>query len=52
MSDWKETCKTVASHMMVASAVILFTATAIGALVSTLDDESDKEKDDDGETEK
>ena len=45
MSDWKEKCKTIASHMMVASAVALFTATAIGALISTLDDEP-KEKED------
>lgn len=39
MSDWKKTLKTLASHTMMASTVLLITATVIGAVVASMDDE-------------
>lgn len=39
MNDWKKTLKTFASHIMVASTALLITATVIGAVVASMDDE-------------
>lgn len=50
MSNWKESWKTIASMAAVGATAVLVTATVIGALLSTLDDESTTEDSEDGET--
>ena len=49
MSDWKESWKTIASMAAIGATAVLVTATVVGALLSTLDDEGKTEDSEDGE---
>ena len=44
MDDWKKTCQTIANYMIIVSTVALATATTIGALISTLENDKGKDK--------
>tara|TARA_A200000159_G_C7335113_1_gene344736 strand:+ start:3790 stop:3933 length:144 start_codon:yes stop_codon:yes gene_type:complete len=39
MNDWKKVLTSFASHIMVASTALLVTATVIGAVIATMDDD-------------
>ena len=50
MSNWKENWKTIASMAAIGATAVLVTATVVGALLSTLDDEDTTVDSEDGET--
>ena len=50
MNNWKESWKTIASMAVVGATAVLVTATVVGTLLSTLDDEDAPEDSEGGDT--